>query len=300
MGIIKDTVLLEKALRADFLKAYNNGEDPNEIMPFLMKTKSSAKSEKYGWLGQVPNLSEWKDERQLRGLLDFDYEIVNKSYEATLQVDRDELEDDQLGAIKVRISDLARKARTSHPMKRFYDLLEAGTTDLCYDGQAFFSNSHSEGSSGTQDNLYSGTGVTIDKIKADFIGARAAMRGFKDDQGEPMNEGEMQLYVVMPQGLEGIFDELLMASDISSTTNTLKGAAKKVVSSRLSDSNDWYLINGAGAIKPFIWQIRRQPTFESLEKGEAAFMRKQIPFGIDTRDGFGYGLWQKAVKVVNS
>lgn len=300
MGLIKNTVLIEKGLRAEFLKAYNNGEDPKEIMPFLMKAQSKSNSEKYGWLGQVPNLSEWKDERQLRGLLDYDYTIENKSYEATLQVDRDELEDDQLGAIKVRINDLARKARTSHPMNRFYTMLVAGTTDLCYDGQAFFSNSHSEGASGTQDNLLGGNGTSVANLKTDFLAARASMRGFVDDQGEPFNEGSLDLYVIAPPELEGVVDELLIANELSSATNTLKGAAKKVISSRLTDASDWYLINAAGAIKPFIWQMRRQPTFESLEKGEAAFMRKQIPYGIDTRDGFGYGLWQKAVKVVNS
>lgn len=301
MGIIKDTVLLEKALRADFMKSYDNGEDPSLIMPFMMKTKSSSNQEKYGWLGQVPNLTEWKDERRLRGLLDFDYIIPNKSFEATLQVDKDELEDDQLGAIQVRIADLARKARQSHPMKQFFDLVVNGETDLCYDGQAFFSASHVEGESGTQSNIIAvGSGTTVANIKTDFVAARAAMRNLKDDQGEPMNEGELDLYVVIPPALEGVFDELLISDQLSSATNTLKGAAKKVVSSRLTDTNDWYLMNAAGAIKPFIWQSRRQPTFESLTKGESAFMRKQIPFGIDTREGFGYGLWQKAYKVKNA
>ena len=126
------------------------------------------------------------------------------------------------------------------------------------------------------------------------------MRGLKDDQGEPMNEGNLDLYVVIPPQLEGAFDELLIADSISSTTNTLKGAAKKVVSSRLTDSNDWYIVNSVGTIKPFVHQVRRDVEFEALEKGDKAFMSRRFFYGVSLRRGFGYGLWQKAFKVANA
>lgn len=300
MGIMSKLVTLEKGLRADFMKAFDNGEKPGEISPFIMETKSTANQEKYGWLGQVPGLIPWVDERQLKGILDFDYTIANVTYEATLQVFREEIEDDQLGAIKVRIGDLAVKAKQTHMRKLFFDALIAGTTDLCYDGQAFFSTSHSEGSSGTQSNYdSSGSGTSVANLKTDFIAARAGMRKLKDDQGDPLNEGNMELYVVIPPDLEGAFDELLIADSISSTTNTLKGAAKKVVSSRLTDADDWYLINGQGNIKAFVDQERRAVEFEALEKGEKAFMSNRFLYGISVRRGFGYGLWQKAFKTAN-
>lgn len=301
MGQITNALLLEKGLRAEFLKAFNNGESPADIMPAIMETKSSAKSEKYGWLGEVPQLRVWKDERQLSGLADYEYELANIDYEATLKIDKNVMEDDQLGAVKLRVRDLAARAKT-HPRKLFFDGLVAGTTALCYDGQAFFSNAHPE--SGTsQDNLLgytvAGSVPTVAELKTGFTAARAAMRAFTDDQGEPRNEGELKLWVYCSPDLENPFEELFNAQLISNTTNVLKGAAKMVASSRLS-GNDWYLVDSSGLLRPFILQERQKPNFEIQDKGERTFMRKEILAGIDVRRAFGYGLWSKAVKQVAS
>jgi len=301
MGIVSNALLLEKGLRADFMKSFNNGENPADVMGMVMETKSSSASEKYGWLGEVAQLTEWKDERVLRGLSDYDYTLENKSYESTLKVNKDAMDDDQLGAVKLRVRDLAGRART-HVRKLFFDALVAGTAELGYDGVPFFSNSHME-SGAAQDNLLgytmAGTAVTAAEFAEAFKAARTSIRGYNDDQGEPKNEGELKLKVVCGPNLEGVIDEVLTASMLNSTTNTLKGAAKKLVSSRLS-GNDFYILDESGDIKPMIKQERQPIKFESQEKGERAFMRKELLFGVDYRVGFGYGLWSKAVKQVQS
>jgi len=301
MGIVSNALLLEKGLRADFLKAFDNGENPADVMGMIMETTSSASSEKYGWLGETAQMTEWVDERQLRGLSDFSYEIANVAYESTLKVNRDDLEDDQLGATKVRISDLANKARL-HPRKLFFDALVAGTADLCYDGTPMFGNSHPESGS-NQDNLLGytmgGTSVTTAEFQGAFVAARAAMRSFVDDQQEPRNEGELKLKVVAGPNLEGVIDEVLTASELNSTTNTLKGAAEKLVSARLS-GNDFYVLDMSGNIKPLVLQKRSPIKFEAQDKGDRAFMRKELLFGVDYRIGFGYGVWYKAIKQVQS
>lgn len=301
MGIINNPLLLEKGLRTEFVKAFNNGEDPKDVMPVIMKTESTSNQEKYGWLGESPQLREWVDERKLSGLKDYDYTLPNKDYEATLKVDRNVMEDDQLGAVKVRVRDLAARART-HPRKLFFDALIAGTTELGYDGVAFFSNSHPESGS-NQDNLlgYSAAGSvpTVAEFTTGFETGRAAIRGFTDDQGEPRNEGELDLYCFASPLLENVMDQVFNATLLNNSTNTLKGAAKPIVSSRLSGL-DFYLLDGSGVIKPFIHQLRQAPRFEANEKGDNAFMRKHLLYGIDYRIGFGYGAWYKAVKVVES
>lgn len=301
MGIIKNALLLEKGLRADFMKAYNNGEQPADVMPFIMETTSTSDSEKYGWLGEVPQMTEWTDERKLRGLKDYDYTLPNKDYEATLKVDRNAMEDDQLGAVKLRIKDLAIKARQSFPRKLFFDQLVKGTTELCYDGVPFFSASHPE-SGEAQSNLLTGTSsgpYTTAEFVADLEAARAALRSFKDDQGEPRNEGELDLMIVAPTSLEAVIDKVIAADMINNTTNTLKGVARKLISSRLPNDQNWYLADVSGNLKPFIKQKRKPVTFESQEKGERAFMRKELLYGVDERVGFGFGLWSKMVKIGN-
>lgn len=302
MGIVSNKLLLEKGLRTEFVKAFNNGEDPKDVMPMIMETKSTSNQEKYGWLGESPQLREWTDERVLSGLADFDYTLPNKDYEATLKVDKNTMDDDQLGNVKVRVRDLAARART-HVRKLFFDALVAGTTELCYDGQAFFSNSHPE--SGTnQDNLlgYSAAGSvpTLAEFTAAFEVARAAIQSFKDDQGEPRNEGELNLICVASPTLRTVMDQAFNSTLVNGgDTNVLKGAAKPLTSSRLSGL-DFYLLETSGVIKPLIKQVRQQINFEALEKGEAAFMRKHLLYGVDYRIGFGYGAWYKAVKMVES
>lgn len=301
MGIISNNLLLEKGLRAEFLKAFNNGESPQDVMGMIMETTSNSDSEKYGWLGEVAQLTEWKDERTLRGLKDFDFTIENVDYESTLKVNKNVMDDDQLGAVKIRIRDLAARAKT-HSRKLFFDKIAVGTVDLGYDGVPFFSNSHPESGS-NQDNLLgwsaSGAVPTTAEFSTAFKAARAAMRGFVDDQGEPRNEGDMKLKVVCGTALESAVEETLNATIIDSTTNALKGAATKLVTGRLSGL-DWYLLDESGEIKPFVLQKRSPIKFESMEKGERAFMRKELLFGVDYRIGFDYGVWYKAIKQVES
>jgi len=297
MGQITNELLLEKGLRAEFLKAFNNGENPSDVMAMIMQTKSTSNQEKYGWLGQSPIMREWKSERILSGLADYDYTLPNVDYEATLKVDKNVMEDDQLGAVKIRVRDLAIKAKL-HSRKLFFEKLVSGTSDLCYDGQAFFSAAHPE-SGASQTNLYTSTSsapYTAAEFSVDFIGARAQMRGYVDDQGEPVNEGDLDLIIVGSPSLEGVVDQVISADILNNATNTLKGAAKKLISSRLSGET-WYLVNQAGEVKAFIEQERQAIKFESLEKGERAFMRKELLFGVDKRAGFGYGLWNKAIVI---
>lgn len=300
MGQIKNSIVLEKALRTEFMKAYGNGENPADIAPMVMNTQSSSNKEKYGWLGNVASLVEWRDSRKLKGIRDYDYTLANKHYESTLQVDRDDIEDDLYGGIQVRIQDLARKALI-HPRQLFFEKVVAGEVELCFDGQPFYSLTHKYfADDAAQSNLHTGTKAgtypTASEISSDFEQVRAKMREFKDDTGEPFNEGELDLMIVAGANLEGVLDKVFGADLLENSTNTLKGAAKYMVSSRLSGS-DWYVFENSGALKAMIKQDRQAARFDALEAtSENGFMHKTYKYGIDYRVGFGYGLWQKSIK----
>lgn len=302
----KEVITLKKGLNAAFVKAFNNAEDPADVMPFIMETTSNSDKENYGWLGQSPSLTEWVDERKLKSLNEFEYEIPNKDYEATLPVDRNALADDQLGNVRTRIDDLARKARI-HPRKLFMEALIAGETELCYDGQPFFSASHEEGDSGVQSNLLTGTGTTLAQLEADIDSSEAAMLSFKDDTGEPWNEGEVRVGIVCHPSLKAKFNRLNTLDQINNSSNGMKGRIAQITySSRLATTgsaaaNDWYISDISEGMKAIIKQKRQDPVFNALEgDSDNGFMRKKYLYGIDYRVGFGYGLWQKMIKVKNS
>lgn len=53
--------LLLAGLRTNFMKAYETATKEHEQI--ATKIVSTGASESYGWLGGVPKMSEWKDER---------------------------------------------------------------------------------------------------------------------------------------------------------------------------------------------------------------------------------------------
>lgn len=84
-------------------------------------------------------------------------------YEVTLEVDREEIEDDQTDQIEIRMREMADRAAT-HKDVPLGQLLANGASAgyLTYDGQIFFSNAHLSGKSGTQDNTLAPAAVDKD------------------------------------------------------------------------------------------------------------------------------------------
>ncbi len=109
---------------------------------------STAKGEKYGWLGQFPRLREWLGDRHVKGLSAHDYEIRNKKFESTIAVPRDDIEDDSYGVFTPLFREMGHAAQT-HPDELVFALLAAGFTTTCYDGQFFFDIDHPVGNAET-------------------------------------------------------------------------------------------------------------------------------------------------------
>ena len=65
MSIVKDTVAIERGLRAEFVKAFGNGEMSGPLESLIMRVTSTKSVEKYGWLGEVPQMREWIDEARV-------------------------------------------------------------------------------------------------------------------------------------------------------------------------------------------------------------------------------------------
>ena len=191
---------------------------------------------------------------------------------------------------------------SSHVNKLLIDALVSGTSDLCYDGGAMFSNAHparaDEG--GTQDNLLAGSGTTTAQLAADFAAAKSSMLKFKGENGEPVSgDGDIQLAVVCPPDLEKGFRETLSGAIISNTSNVQAGAAELIVSPRLVDANDWYLLR-VDSTKSLILQEREAIEFTALEGNtDQGFLRDQYLFGVRARYSVGYGQFTAACKTVN-
>jgi phage major head subunit gpT-like protein len=297
--MVVDTVALEKGLRVEYNKAQEamlkEAGAAKAVAALATIVPSGAASEKYGWLGDVPLVKEWLGPKTAGGLKDYDYSIKNKDFYTAIEIDRNEIEDDQIKIIVPRIGMLVL-AVANYKFELIEDLIINGVTGLSYDGSAFFADR-----AAPNDNLLAGTGTTVAQIKADIYSARAAMMQFQSDVGRVL--GFAMDTIVVPPALEGAMLEAVMSTtapdaSASGVFNPIKGWIKQViVMPRLSDADDWYGFCTNFPLRPFVFQNRKDPT-PVLDDSEVKKTRKYI-YSAEMRGNAGYGFFQMGVKVVN-
>ena len=109
-----------------------------------MNVPSSAREEQFAWLGQFPGIREWIGPRVVKNLAAHGFTIVNRDFESTVSVPRNDIEDDRYGVFGPLLQELG-KAAGEHPDQLIFDLLASGFTANCYDAQPFFDTEHPVG-----------------------------------------------------------------------------------------------------------------------------------------------------------
>ncbi|QLR62492.1 Mu-like prophage major head subunit gpT family protein [Citrobacter sp. RHBSTW-00976] len=102
---------------------------------------SSSASNTYGWLSDIPGIKEWVNARQLARLTQYGYTITNKTWESSIAVKRENIEDDQVGQYGIIAAAYGQQV-AEFPDTLSFPLLVAGFTTLCFDGQNFFDTDH--------------------------------------------------------------------------------------------------------------------------------------------------------------
>jgi phage major head subunit gpT-like protein len=152
------------ALRVGFQRSFDRGlgQAAPQADRVATTVPSSAKTEKYGWLGKMPNVREWIGDRQVQNLSESSYQITNKPYELTIGVDRDDIEDDTLGVYDPLFQEMGMST-AAHKDNLVWALLKAGFATNCYDGQYFFDTDHpviaADGSATVYANTDGGAGT---------------------------------------------------------------------------------------------------------------------------------------------
>lgn len=131
--------ILNRAFNAAFNKGF--GDVPIMRDRIATTVPSGTKTNDYPWLGKMPGLREWIGDRQINNLKKHGYSITNKPFEATIAVDRDDVDDDQYGTYTPLMQGLGSNA-AAHADKLIFALLTAGFATPCYDGQYFFDLDH--------------------------------------------------------------------------------------------------------------------------------------------------------------
>ena len=299
---IINTGLITKGLRSEFFSRFNATTTRHQDL--CTRIQSNTNTETYRWLGSVPQMREWGSGRIARGIASESYSVENLKYEATLEVDRDEIADDQTGQLRVRIAELADRAAT-HKDFMVASILESGATAgfHSYDGVPFFNDKHKGGASDAQCNQLSfgaadPNNPTTDEFKAALRGGIDALMGFRDERNEPMATTATGLVAIVPTGMYLTALEAIGATVIAGTSNVYHSVARVIPFAWLNEKHNWYLLKTDTAVRPLIFQDREPIEFTALaEDSDEGFRREKLLYGVRARYRITYGYWQYAVRL---
>jgi phage major head subunit gpT-like protein len=151
-------------LRVAFNAAFNTGfrDTPINWDKVATPVNSTTDTEHYAWLGQFPRLRKWVGDRVVKQMQAYDYRVKNDKFEATIEVKREDIEDDKYGVYNPMFQEMGWAAKT-HPEELVWDSLALGDQTPCYDGQYFFDTDHPVGNADTGttsvSNFQSGAGT---------------------------------------------------------------------------------------------------------------------------------------------
>lgn len=270
-----------------------------------MQVPSKSATESYSWLGTPPKMEDvTHGEPSLAGLFPYNFSITNNIYKAAIEVERSMIEDDRLGMVMPRVRQLGPEA-ARHPGELIYGLLEANGN--AYDGTAFFADTRVIGESANIDNLIAmGSSATVAEIQAALSAARAAMRKFQDDRGRPMNL--VPNLIMVPPEMEQLMWQALNANQGTITQPVIPASAegawsvagfRVLVNPFLTSTVDWYVFHVAGALRPYVFQLRVPPALEGITtpNSESGVIRDKFVYAVRARYNVGYGDPRYAIKL---
>lgn len=300
------------ALRVTFSNAFQVAYDtaPTPLLDAIaVNVGSGSGSNTYGWIAQQVTMREWLGSRMIQALSEHSYTLANKKFEATVGVDLDHVEDDNLGIYKsIQLPQIGQAAK-KYPEKMVaatllgvnFDKFGTAQVPLAFDGLSLFNDAHPcfDEAGSTFDN-----DLTNPLTEAGLKAAILAMAAIKGEDGSPF--GASATHLIVPKALEWTARELLQAGSLVRTTlagtdgvamatveNMLKGALTLVVSDWLDHApTKWYLADCSKALKPLIMQERRavELTVRDQLTDPIVFHDRRAEYGAFWRGNVGVSL----------
>lgn len=263
---------------------------------------SDGADEEYGAIGSVPGMREWLGDRVFHTLKGAKFTLANRKWESSVRVEKDDIDDARLAKYGPVLQNMGVEA-SYHPDELMFEVLIAGESQACFDGQYFFDTDHLWGESGTQSNdltyaAATGTTPTETEFRAAYHQARAAMLGFKRDNGKPWHRPVLgpitDFMLLVPPAIEETARGALTKTLINNGENNLVIDTPRIVPcTYLTDATKFYLLRTGQAMKPFVFQ-NRQPLRREM-KGMDDIEFKDVKFMTDARYSVGYFAWWNAV-----
>jgi len=202
------------------------------------------------------------------------------------------------------------------------ELIVAGESSLCYDGQYFFDTDHAEGDSGSQSNSITidittlgvplaQQGTTSDPsgwVLANAVSrAIAHMMSIKDDRGEPYHvpfmteaDGTMSFMVMLPNSYLSAEQQLYAKEFAFGVPNLLHAMPRIklefVRNARLTWTDKLAIFRTDSLTKAFVHQVETGVMIKAKAEGsEFEFDTDLHQYGVDSWHNSNFGYWQNAL-----
>ncbi len=259
-----------------------------------MLVKSTTAENSYKWMSRFPKMRKWIGDKEFKALEAFTYSIVNDDYEATVEVDRNDIADNQMGGYPVLAEDAAYSSATL-PDDIIDELKNNAFTAKCYDGKPFYATNHKVGKKFTINNKGTAklSNATLADAEASIGAALIAVSKFVDSEGDKLKlvVDTLEVATAKQSVANALANNDKLADD---TPNPFKGKFKVEVNPGLTNDEQWMVHVTSRPLKPFIYQERKAPEFVSQTdmSSDDVFTRKMFKFGSEARAAGGYTLPQ--------
>jgi len=269
--ILNSPVLVLKAINATFAKSLLEQDTKDDIKKISEYLESENANEEFVFFDSMPAVKEFLDKVDYEKFKAFYLQIINKEWQFGFPIKRTTIEDTQANGLLPQIQKFIQEGARSwidFPIQLISDLLTAN--GLAFDNTNFFANNRPN-LQGTNviNNIVTGTGTTIDKIKDDLGNAINRLLGFKAKNGRAYNRNAKWL-VLTPSQLYTKFlalqnnDTITVGGGV--VNNEFKGTFEIFINyDQDITNNDWYLINSNAVVKPFVYVLRQEPIFDMVD-----------------------------------
>ena len=282
-------------LRTDFNRALEAA--PGEWRDAVMVVPSTTRQNDYAWLSRFPAMRKWLGDKIHKSLAAGEYTLVNENWETTIDVRRDDIEDDNLG-IYSPMAQMAGHSSAELPVIITDNLKNDAFVNKGMDGQPMY-GAHTITTLDGEEVTYTNKGAkklssdNLTSALASYGAARNFIMTVKDEANQPLRLVPDLLEV--PPALEAIGRVLLEAEKLGDNSpNPYRNTARLRVNPGLTSDTAWFLHVTSKPVKPFIYQIRKAPmfVFQTDPENEHVFNKGIFSFGAEARATGGYGFWQ--------
>jgi phage major head subunit gpT-like protein len=258
----------------------------SRIGDFFTVKDSDRETEKYSALIPLGKLSQFNDAiTYLSAEQEYDVTATHIEFAGGIQIKRKLYDDDQFGVIKEfaqQLGDSAFKTQEDDAVSFLSGAFSVASSFFSHtENVALCSNSHTTPDSSVSTTTGYDNLATSALSPTSLSAARLQMKGFKDGSGWKL--GIIPDRLVVSDDGEDKASEILKSIDIpyeaNNTTNVNKDRFQLYVHPRMTDSNDWFLVNTELMKKNlyWFWRVRyenaRMESFDNITAKWRCYMR---------------------------